>query len=261
MHRHLKWHYKDLVVLKTIVISNRKGGSAKTTTAVNLAKILARNASVLLIDFDTQGHASIGVGSEPVIQGGVHDIFTGGSLSHTFVPTYIDNLTLSPANEAFDVYEYADLRGVLKNRFKREKIADFFDYVIIDTPPTFDALLKNSLEVADAVVIPVVPHHLGVVGVGQMIRAIYQISTEVSKKMALVGILPVMYNAHIIEHKESVRKLEISFGEEKLFAPIGNYIALAQQFEYGGVDPKTRRESKGLSDYENFASALLEIFH
>jgi len=245
--------------LKTIVISNRKGGSAKTTTAVNLAKILSRKASVLLIDFDTQGHASIGVGSQAVEDaGGVHSIFTGSTLSHTFIPTYIEHLTLSPASESFDVYEYADLRGVLKNRFKREKVADFFDYVIIDTPPTFDAILKNSLEVADAVIIPVVPHHLGLVGVGQMIRGIYQISTEIGKKMAEVGILPVMYNPHINEHKDNVKKLEIDFGKEKLFTPIGNYIALAQQFQDGSADPKSRRESKGIADYERFVSELVK---
>ncbi len=244
--------------MKTIVISNRKGGSAKTTTAVNLAKILSRNHSVLLIDFDTQGHASIGVGNDPVDEvQGVHSIFSGGTLSHTFVPTYIHNLTLSPASEFFDVYEYADLRGVLTNRFKREKIADFFEYVIIDTPPTFDALLKNSLEVADAVVIPVVPHHLGLVGVGQMIRGIYKISTEIGKKMADVGILPVMYNPHINEHKQSVKKLQIDFGKDKLFTPIGNYIALAQQFQNGNEDPTNRRESKGVADYERFVSELL----
>ena len=244
--------------MKTIVISNRKGGSAKTTTAVNLAKILSRDSSVLLIDFDTQGHASIGVGNKPVDEvEGVHSIFSGGSLSHTFIPTYIENLTLSPACELFDVYEYADLRGVLKNRFKREKISEFFDYVIIDTPPTFDALLKNSLEVADAVVIPVVPHHLGVIGVGQMIRGIYQVSTEVGKKMADVAILPVMYNPHINEHKQSVKKLEIDFGKDKLFTPIGNYIALAQQFQDGAHEPMTRKESKGIADYERFVSELL----
>lgn len=244
--------------MKTIVISNRKGGSAKTTTAVNLAKILARDKSVLLIDFDTQGHASIGVGNVAVDGvAGVHSIFTGGTLSHTFVPTYIEGLTLSPACEIFDVYEYSDLRGVLKNRFKRENVADFFDYVIIDTPPTFDALLKNSLEVADAVVIPVVPHHLGLIGVGQMIRGIYQISTEIGKKMADVSILPVMYNPHINEHKESVKKLEIDFGKDKLFTPIGNYIALAQQFQDGAHEPSNRRESKGIADYERFVTELI----
>lgn len=243
--------------MKTIVISNRKGGSAKTTTAVNLAKILAKKASVLLIDFDTQGHASMGLGSHPVAKGGVHEIFHGAALSHTFIPSSIEKLTLAPASEHFDVYEYADLRGVLKNRFKREKIAEFFDYVIIDTPPTFDALLKNSLEVADAVVIPVIPHHLGVIGVGQMIRAVYQISTEVQKKMALVGILPVMYNPHINEHKECVKKLQTSYGVEKVFDPIGNYIALAMQFENPQAEPKNRKESKGVDDYERFSLQLL----
>ena len=243
--------------MKTIVISNRKGGSAKTTTAVNLAKILAREYSVLLLDTDTQGHASMGVGQQATVDHGFHSIFTGSTLSSTFIPTYMDKLTLSPASERFDVYEYADLRGVLKNRFKREKIADFFDYVIIDTPPTFDGILKNSLEVADAVIIPVVPHHLGVVGVGQMIRAVYQISTEVEKKMADIGILPVMFNPHINEHKDSVIKLEISFGVEKLFKPIGNYIALAQQFEQGDKTPTNRRESKGIDDYGVFAKLLV----
>jgi len=143
--------------MKTIVISNRKGGSAKTTTAVNLATELAKTHSVLLIDFDTQGHASIGVGSSPMDEGGAHSIFFGHTLSENFVPTVLDNLTLAPAHALFDVYEYADLRGVLKSRFKNEKVSDFFEYCIIDTAPTFDALLKNSLEVADVVVIPFVP--------------------------------------------------------------------------------------------------------
>ena len=138
--------------MKTIVISNRKGGSAKTTTAVNIASGLAQHSSVLLLDFDTQGHASIGVGCEPNEELGVHSIFMGKTLSETFLPTVHKNLTLSPALTFFDVYEYADLKGVLKSRFEREHLADFFDYCVIDTPPTFDALLKNSLEVADSVV-------------------------------------------------------------------------------------------------------------
>ncbi len=87
--------------MKTIVISNRKGGSAKSTTAVNLASELAKVGSVLLIDFDTQGHASIGVGSSPSEEIGAHSIFLGKTLSETFVSTVHDNLTLSPALEFF----------------------------------------------------------------------------------------------------------------------------------------------------------------
>lgn len=236
--------------MKTIVISNRKGGSAKSTTAVNIASGLAKKNSVLLLDFDTQGHASIGVGSQPNEELGVHSIFMGKSLSETFIPTVHTNLTLSPALTFFDVYEYSDLRGVLKSRFKLEKIEDYFDYCIIDTPPTFDALLKNSLEVAHSVVIPFVPHHLGVIAVGQMLRAIYQTATTFERDIANVFILPVMFNPHIKEHQEALSKVKKSFGEEKLLSPIGVDIKLAKQFESGVPIILDEKRSKGLKDYK-----------
>jgi len=244
--------------VKTIVISNRKGGSAKTTTAVNIASGLAKHGSVLLLDFDTQGHASIGVGCEPDEELGIHSIFTGSTLSETFIPTVHENLTLSPALAFFDVYEYSDLRGVLKSRFKREKIADFFDYCVIDTPPTFDALLKNSLEVADSIVIPFVPHHLGVVAVGQMLRAVYQSAKTLEREMVDVSILPVMYNPHIIEHRDSLEKVKTSFGAEKLLSPIGVDIKLAQQFESGKPIVLDSKRSKGMKDYTTCVKELIE---
>ncbi len=246
--------------MKTIVISNRKGGSAKTTTAVNIASGLAEHGSVLLLDFDTQGHASIGVGCDVNEELGVHSIFSGKTLSESFMPTVHKNLTLSPALAFFDVYEYSDLSGVLKNRFKVESIAEFFDYCVIDTPPTFDAILKNSLEVADSVVIPFVPHYLGVVAVGQMLRALYQSATHLRRNIAEVYILPVMYNPHIKEHQESINKVKKSFGEAKMLSPIGVDIKLSQQFESGKPIILDTKRSRGLHDYERCIAELLERF-
>ena len=244
--------------MKTIVVSNRKGGSAKTTTAVNVASMLAKQGSVLLLDFDTQGHASIGVGCEPNESLGVHSIFEGKTLSETFIPTVHKNLTLSPALTFFDVYDYSDLRGVLKNRFKREKIDEFFDYCVIDTPPTLDALLKNSLEVADSVLIPFVPHHLGVVAVGQMLRAVYKSASELNRELADISILPVMYNPHINEHKDSLAKVQTSFGEDKLLSPVGVDIKLAKQFEQGIPIVLDEKRSKGMKDYKLIVEELVK---
>jgi chromosome partitioning protein len=95
-------------------------------------------------NFDTQAHASMGVGCSGSYDNGVHSIFFGGMLSTTFIPTVFESLTLAPASEFFDVYENGDLRGILSNRFWNERIHEFFDYVVIDTPPTFDSLLKNA---------------------------------------------------------------------------------------------------------------------
>ncbi|NWF65941.1 MAG: ParA family protein [Campylobacterales bacterium] len=244
--------------MKTILISNRKGGSGKSTTAVNLAVEFSKKHSTLLIDFDTQGHASIGVGLSSVEENGSHSIFLNSTLSATFRPTICENLTLSPALEFFDVYEYSDISGILKNRFKKEKINDFFEYCIIDTAPTYDSLLKNALEVSDIVIIPVVPHYLGIVGVEQMFRAIYQMSLSVGKKPPKVFILPVMYNPHINEHKESLKKLIENFGEDKLFSPIGTDIHLATQFEYKTPSVLSNKRSKGSNDYKKFAQELLD---
>lgn len=242
--------------MKCIVVSNRKGGSAKTTTAVSLASELAKDNAVLLIDFDTQGHATLGVGANISENNGAHSIFLGRNLSETFLHSVSENLTVSPALSFFDVYEYSDLRGVLKNRFKKEKIADFFDYVIIDTAPTFDALLKNALEVADTIVIPFVPHHLGVVAVNQMVRAIYQSSAK--REVAEVYMLPVMFNPHINEHQDSVKKVKDAYGDEKVMAPIGVDIKLASQFESATPLVLDSKRSKGQKDYKKFTMDLVK---
>ena len=118
--------------------------------------------------------------------------------------------------------------------------------------------MKNSLEVADVVVIPFVPHHLGVVAVGQMVRAVYQISTQMGREIKHVGMLPVMYNPHINEHKESVKKVESAFGKSKLFSPIGTDIKLAQQFESGEPIVLMDKRTKGMKDYTAFCAELLK---
>lgn len=244
--------------MKTIVISNRKGGSGKSTTAVNLATELSKDYRVLLLDFDTQGHASIGVGCAPADEIGAHAIFQGKTLSESFLPTVLPNLTLSPACLMFDVYEFSDLRGVLKNRIRRERLNEFFDFCIIDTAPTHDAILKNCLEVCHSVVVPVIPHPLGVIGVGQMFRAVYQSAINSGNKIECIGALPVMYNPHITEHKDSLQKLKANFGEEKLFSPIGMDVQLTKQFSTQNPAVLLERRSKGAEDYKRFVSELMD---
>jgi chromosome partitioning protein len=243
--------------LKTIVISNRKGGTAKTTTTVNLAGELAKTSSVLLIDLDTLGHSSIGLGQTPQESGGVHQIFNGKTISQTLLPSSINNLTLSPASTFFDVYEQKDLSGILKRQFIKEELSEFFDYCVIDTPPTYDGILKNALEVCDCVIIPTIPHYLGFIGVEQVFRSIYQMTTQFRDKAPLVGILPVMYNTHIEEHNKTIKKIKNSFGEDKLFSPIGIDINLATSFEKGIPLTLEDTSKRGGKDYKIFTKELI----
>jgi chromosome partitioning protein len=243
--------------VKTVVISNRKGGSAKTTTAINLASQLAKSSSVLLIDLDTQGHSRFGLGVDGVDNSGVHSIFKGATLSENFVPTPQNNLTLAPADENFDVFEYGDLSGILKTRFEEEFIGEFFDYCIIDTAPTYDGILKNALDVADAVIVPTVPHHLGEVSVGQMMKAIYKTTTLNRGKPPFVGILPVMFNPHITSHREIIKNIKTVYGGEKIFSPINVDIELAKQFKEKRTAVQSRR-GRGRDSYIEFTKELME---
>ncbi|MEF3192165.1 MAG: ParA family protein [Campylobacterales bacterium] len=248
--------------MKTVVVSNRKGGSAKSTTAVNVAAAMAQQGKkVLLLDFDTQGHASIGVGARPVREGGFHSIFSGNALSFTFVPTAVKNLTLSPANDLFDPLSEPIGEFVLRERLTAEGVGEFFDLCIIDTPPTYDALLKNALAVADAVIIPVLPHFLGEVGVRQMVRALFQTGATLGHSIGLVRVLPVMYNAHLPSHRQSVANLRQLFGEEKFLPPIRLDIKAAEAFEarlpLSLYDPKGR----AARDYMEVAQMLSKLLY
>jgi len=73
-----------------------------------------------------------------------------------------------------------------------------------------------------------------------------------------VGMLPVMFNAHINEHKESLQKVEGAFGKEKLFKPIGTDIKLAQMFESGKPIVLMEKRTKGMKDYKLFCKDLLK---
>ncbi len=243
--------------MNTITISNRKGGSAKTTTAINLSAELAKNYRVLLVDFDTQGHASLGFGVESPDGGGSHVIFQGGMLAQTLMPTKLPNLTISPASKEFDMCEITSGNSALKNAIESEGLEGFFDFCIIDTAPTHDLVLKSALEASNCVVVPVITQPLGVDGVSQMFRAIYKSRVQSDSGIKFVGVLPVMYNPHIKEHVESLKALLELVGREKIFTPIGVDISLSSQFSKKEPVVLTQRRTKGSQEYKNFTQELL----
>lgn len=238
-----------------IVISNRKGGSGKSTTAVNLSAFLSKKYRVLLIDFDTQGHSTIGVGAQPFEEGGAHTLFCNTPLSHSFLPTVSENLTVAAASLFFDPYESTISHNMLYESIKRESLSSFFDFCIIDTPPTFDAILKNSLYRASGVVIPLVPHPLGIIGSKQMFRAIFKSTLDAPLKF--IGILPTMFNSHIKEHLEILEEAYETFGKDKVFEPIQNDISLSKQFYTKMPVVLDSKRSRGAKEYMLFGEEII----
>src|SRR5690554_5471869 len=146
---------------KIIPIVNQKGGVAKTTTAINLSAALAlEGKKILLIDMNPQGNASSGLGIETDdLEFSVYDVLINGrKISDTIHKTEVKNLVVLPSNiqlagAEIELVSMEQREFLLKSAL--EGIKDFFDYIIIDCPPSLGLLTLNALVAGRSVIIPI----------------------------------------------------------------------------------------------------------
>ena len=146
---------------RIIAIANQKGGVGKTTTAINLSACLAaENKKVLVIDMDPQGNTSSGFGLDKNnIENTVYEILLGESdIEECIIKNVLDNMDIIPANVNLSGAEI-ELIGVdMKEyilRWQVRKVADNYDFIIIDCPPSLSMLTVNSMTTADTVLVPI----------------------------------------------------------------------------------------------------------
>lgn len=247
-----------------LTVSNRKGGSGKTTSAVNLAAEWShRGSRVLVVDLDTQGHSGFGLGITPV-KGAptAHDIFRSSSfnLSRAIVSCAWPNLWCAPADFLFEGNDGSNDPGVLAAQLRHPDIAEHYDIIILDTPPSLDQVLVNAMSAADGVLIPMLPHALSAEGVKQLTRLFYRISTTSNPNLKLIGLVPIMYNARLNHHQSVVADMARQFGAERVMRGIRVDTKLAEAFAARQPIRTYAPRSHGALDYFLLADELAQLW-
>jgi len=213
---------------KTIVITNRKGGTGKSTTAANLGIGLARqNKRVLIIDADSQSSLTISLG---VVESDRLPVTLATVMSHIISeaeskinPTdgiipHAEGVDLLPANNSLARIEL-ELASLLVGRDTVlrqyiETVKPLYDYVIVDTAPTLGFLTVNALAAADNVIIPVTPKFLDAKGLELLLKTISQIKRQINPNLAIGGILLTMVEKRANFTREIISLIETAYGSK-----------------------------------------------
>lgn len=245
-----------------IAVSNRKGGAGKTTVAVNLSvEFASQGKRVLLIDLDSQCHCSVAFSlKQSKDTASVHSLFKDSSvtLGSVIIPTGIENLWIAPGNPFFNHGDGEKNLTRLKDAIWKEGLQEKFDYMLIDTPPSLDALLMNGILAATHIIVPFIPHHLSLEGVRQLIRALFPIMSYENRTLKILGFVPVMASERIKLHLKIREEISRNFGDPKMLHPIRSDIRLAEAFAVGKPIKIYAPTSKGAEDFRELANEIEE---
>ncbi len=248
---------------KIIAITNQKGGVGKTTTTVNLAASLAvTRHSVLLIDLDPQGNATMGCGIEK-------NEVEYSSCSLLLDDVEFKDVVVTSEELGFDVISSnADLTAAeveLMSVDERERrlaealapVRADYEYILIDCPPSLNLLTLNALVAADSVLVPMQCEYYSLEGLSALLETFSQVRKSVNPKLGLEGLLRTMYDSRSRLTKEVSNQL-INHFEDKVFRTvIPRNIRLAEAPSHGLPVIKYDKSSKGALAYLALASEIV----
>lgn len=216
---------------RVIAMCNQKGGVGKTTTTINLGAALAEyGRRVLIVDFDPQGAASVGLGINALdMEQTIYTLLMNpkADVRATVCHTATQNLDIIPANIDLSAAEVQLVNEVAREsalaRVLRHVEADY-DVILIDCQPSLGLLAVNALTAAHGVIVPVEAEFFALRGVALLVETIETVRDRINPRLKIDGIVATMVDSRTLHSREVLQRLQEAFGDLVFDTRIGRTI-------------------------------------
>jgi chromosome partitioning protein len=250
-----------MAIGKVISFANQKGGVAKTTTTLNLAVAFAEEGHrVLCCDMDPQGNLTMSQGIDPdTLNKSMFDVL----VHRISIREVIHKREIDVAVASIDLAgaEIAMSAMIGRERLLQKalvEVADDYDFVFIDTPPSLGLLTINALTASDKVIVPVQCEYLSMRGLAQLQNTLEMIRENLNPDVEIEGILPTLVDLRTLHAQEAIDLLEESFGERVFASRIRKTVRFAEAPVKGMSVLKYDPDGMAAHSYRQLAKEVLE---
>ena len=241
-----------------ISILNHKGGTGKTTTAVNLGRALSdKDLSVLLVDFDSQANLSYSLGINS-LEYTIEDVVLSGNQLDEFLMQR-EGLSVLPNSSERSFKNQVGLEDPWSLDKKLKTIQHYFDFVLIDCPPTVSNSVLNALLASDRVLIPFQLDVLSVEGMTQVLSSIRSVKTQYQKSIEILGILPINVDRRRALTHEVLNHIRQNYHIHVFDSMVRSNVKIAEAPSFGQSVIEYDPNSNGAQDYQLVADEFINI--